>query len=447
MNIHFIAIGGSIMHSLAIELKRHGHIITGSDDFIYDPAKSNLNKYNLLPKEFGFCISNIHDKLDLVILGMHAKIDNPELLEAQKKNITISSFPEFIFNYSKQKKRIVIAGSHGKTTITGMIIHVLNQNNIALDYLIGARINALSNQVKLDNNDIIIIEGDEYLSSPIDVTPKFIHYHADILVVSGVSWDHVNVFPTLNSYQSAFKSVCKQVFKSSGQIFFYKHDPFLLSFLKNKHSSIQSYSLPEYEVIDGKFNLIVNSNSLPLSIFGQHNLCNIAAAKSVCDQLGVSDQDFYTAIQTFQGASKRLDLIKEIDNHSCVYYDFAHSPSKVSATINAVRELYPNRYLIACLELHTFSSLNKDFIPNYSNIFLECNEVFIYIPKKELKRKRITEINPDYILHLINHDHVTVIEDVQQLRVNLSNLKLDHTNLLMMSSGNFSGLDIASIFM
>jgi len=445
MNIHFIAIGGSVMHSLAIELKINGHNITGSDDIIYDPAKSNLNTHNLLPKRYGWYIDNIHSRLDVIILGMHAKKNNPELLEAQKQNISILSFPEFIFMYSKTKKRIVISGSHGKTTITGMILHVLTEKKINADYLLGAKVDLLDKQVSLSKNNVIIIEGDEYLSSAIDSKPKFMHYKPHILVVSGIAWDHFNVFPTLDSYQYAFQRILMQVMKASGKIFYSDNDVFLSSFLDKKELTYR-YSLPNYIVQDGKFIIVNNNEQIPLKIFGKHNLYNMQAAKYVCNELGINDASFFQSIKNFKGASKRLSLIKDYDNHSSVYYDFAHSPSKVAATINALRELHPNRYLVACLELHTFSSLNVDFIPNYANVFVECNEVWIYVSNETLKVRGLDSINSQFILRVINHQNIIFLTDKEDLQRKLLNISLSNTNLLMMSSGNFSGLGIDSIF-
>ena len=402
MRIHFIAIGGAIMHSLAIELKNNGHIISGSDDVIYDPAKSNLEKHNLLPKSVGWNASRIHKEIDVVILGMHAKLDNPELLKAQDLQLKIVSFPEFIYDYSKSKKRIVIAGSHGKTTITSMILHVLNDNNIEVDYLLGAKIESVENLVNLKDNEVIIIEGDEYLSSAIDKRPKFLHYQPTILVVSGVAWDHVNVFPTLASYQKAFKDVLNNVIDSSGQVFFNGDDLFLSSFLKN--TTTTAYSVPDYQIENGVLFIEYNSKKLPLKIFGKHNLYNLQAAKSVCLQLGLSEQSFYSSIQKFIGASKRLNLVKEYESNSSIYLDFAHSPSKVLATIDAVKELYPNRYLIACLELYTYSSLNPDFIPQYRNVFDKADEVWIYIDQVRIQSKNKDVLEAVSYTHLRAHE-------------------------------------------
>jgi len=445
MNIHFIAIGGSIMHSLAIELKNNGHKITGSDDIIYDPAKSNLKSNNLLPANDGWNIKNIHSKLDMIILGMHAKKDNPELLEAQKKNIPTLSFPEYISQYAIDKKRVVIAGSHGKTTITGMIMHVLNDNKIKFDYLVGAKIDLLDKQVNLKNNDVVIIEGDEYLSSAIDSTPKFMYYHPHLVVVSGVAWDHFNVFPTLSSYQNAFKMLLNQVIKNAGKIFYCDNDDFLTSFLKQS-KSIVPYSLPEYLVEDGKFCIIHNCKKYPINVFGQHNLYNLQAANYICNELGVSDENFYLSIKNFNGASNRLSLIKNLQNQSSIYYDFAHSPSKVLATINAVRELHPTRYLLACLELHTFSSLNIDFLPNYSNVFLECDEIWIYVDKNIQTGKGLIKLTSSFICKTINHHNILVCNNKESIETKLKNIRFSNTNLLLMSSGNFSGINFEKIF-
>ena len=445
MKIHFIAIGGSIMHSLAIELKKNGHIVTGSDDIIYEPSKSNLKLHNLLPKKEGWNVSNISKDLDVVILGMHAKKTNPELLKARKYNLKILSFPEFIYNESKNKKRVVIAGSHGKTTITAMVIHVLSIYGIGFDYLIGAKTNSIDNQVKLDNNSIMLIEGDEYLSSAIDLTPKFMHYDPDVLLVSGVAWDHINVFPTKSSYELAFIKILNHVIKKHGTIFYCNEDNFLSNYFTNNNFLSKAYQAPEYIIRDGKFILIYKNLHIPLSVFGKHNMENIQAAQYVCEELGVSELDFYKAIKSFRGASRRLNLIKEINNHSSVYYDFAHSPSKVLATINAVKELHPNRLLIGCLELHTYSSLNINFLPNYCNVFANCDESWLYFDKKELQRKGFTDLDESFLLDSFNNVNLIIINDKEILRKKILNLKLFNSNLLMMTSGNFSGIDIASI--
>ncbi|MDC0189575.1 Mur ligase family protein [Flavobacteriales bacterium] len=442
MRIHFIAIGGVIMHSLAIELKQQGHIVTGSDDEIYEPSRTNLLRFDLLPNAFGWDPQNINSEIDLVILGMHAKKNNPELIEAQNYRLPILSFPEYIANYSNHDKRIVIAGSHGKTTITSMIIHVLNDNNIEVDYLLGAKIRSCDNLVSLKNNNIIIIEGDEYFSSAIDTRPKFMHYHPDVLVVSGVAWDHINVFPSLKSYEKAFKDILNQVIDRSGQVFYCGDDKFLSNYLVPA-KKIKPYFLPKYNINNHVYTINHNESSIKLSVFGQHNLYNLQAAKHVCLDLGLSSNEFYNSIQKFQGAEKRLSLIRQGESSS-VYFDFAHSPSKVSATISAVKELYPQRHLISCLELHTFSSLNKNFIPQYINAFQDADEVWIYID--ETSHKSQQKVSREFILDSIIHSSLDVITIPSNLENKLRKIELNELNLLIMSSGNFSGLDIEGIF-
>ena len=446
MRIHFIAIGGAIMHSLAIELKKMGHIVTGSDDLIYEPAKSNLLKYNLLPNKEGWHADNIHVNIDLVILGMHAKLDNLELLLTQRMNIPIMSFPEYIFQYSKHKKRIVIAGSHGKTTITSMILHVLHDNNIKVDYLLGAKIDSTHNLVSLENNDVIVIEGDEYFSSALDKRSKFTHYNPDVLVVSGVEWDHVNVFPTLELYQDTFRNILNITSQKSKQIF-YCGDDLFLSHLLTTTNYIQPYYLPKYKIENGQFIIMYESEEIPLNIFGKHNLYNLEAARLVALQLGVCKRQFYKSIQSFKGAEKRLNLIKNNPHkNSSVFYDFAHSPSKVAATINAVKELFPNRYLVACLQLYTFSSLNINFIPNYANVFKDANEVWIYIDEISIQEKNKEKISNEFLLDVISHDKIRIIKDKNNLKRYLYDFQCENSNLLLMSSGNFSNINLMAIF-
>ena len=442
MRIHFIAIGGVIMHSLAIELHENGHLVTGSDDVIYDPAKSNLSKHNLLPAYDGWNDNVITRDLDMVIIGMHARLNNPELLKAQKIGVNILSFPEFIWHYSQNKKRIVIAGSHGKTTITSMILHVLNINNIQADYLLGAKIKSLTNLVSLKNHPLIIIEGDEYFSSPMDQSPKFLHYNPHVLVVSGVSWDHINVFPTLDAYKRAFKSILDSVIKSKGDIYYYKNDNFLYNYLKD-NANAQSYLQSDYMIEDEVVYILSNDKKIPLKIFGNHNLQNLEAAKLVCLKLGVPKSVFYSSIQSFEGADNRLNLIKKYVDNSCVYRDFAHSPSKVLATVNAVKELYPDRQLISCFELHTFSSLNPDFLSHYEQSFAHSDEVWIYIDSAKQKSKNITSY---LISSAIKHHSLKMISNKKALKSSLRAFVPCNNNLLLMSSGTFSGLDLKEYF-
>ena len=444
MKIHFIAIGGSIMHALAIDLKNQGHIVSGSDDVIYEPSKSNLLNAGILPSEEGWFVDKITSDIDFIILGMHAKKDNPELLAAQYKKIKIFSFPEFVSIKSKKKFKVVIAGSHGKTTITSMIMHVLKQNNILFDYLVGAKINGFDNMVSLSNNKIMIIEGDEYLSSKIDMKPKFLHYTADLLIISGISWDHINIYPTFSSYCNIFEDLLKKTPKKS-TVFYCKNDVGLKKIVKKHFSNSQGYSLPKYDIVNGKC-FIKNKNKIfELSVFGDHNLYNLQAASLVCEKLGLERQVFLKSITSFLGADKRLRLLGSLVKKNNVYLDFAHSPSKVAASVQAVKDLYPDRLLISCLELHTFSSLNLDFIAEYANSFKFSDHVCIYYSPEELKRKNLKFFSKKDLSSLINHEKLTVFDRSDELEKFIIKENWNNKNLLLMSSGNFNGLNIKKL--
>ncbi|OUV56280.1 MAG: hypothetical protein CBC73_02710 [Flavobacteriales bacterium TMED113] len=445
MKIHFIAIGGSIMHALAINLKSQGHEISGSDDAIYDPARTNLKNAGILPNKEGWFLENINEDLDFIILGMHAKIDNPELEVAKRKKIRIYSFPEFIAKNSKDKFKVVITGSHGKTSITSMIMYALKKNNILFDYLVGAKIKGFDNMVSLSDNKIIIIEGDEYFSSKLDMTPKFMYYEPNILVVSGISWDHINVYPTFSSYCNVFKNLIKNTPKKSS-IFYYNNDSILKNIIDENSLDAQAYSLPSYKVCKGKFIIVHENIEFPLKIFGKHNLCNLQVASLVCDKLGLKKNLFFKSIVSFEGAAKRLTFLGNITETNNVYLDFAHSPSKVLATTQAVKELFPNRVLVSCLELHSFSSLNFDFISEYSNSFIYSDVVYIYFSSKELKRKNLDLFKTSDVLNKINHNNVIVFDNSYDLFNALSNSNWENSNLLLMSSGNFGGLNLDNLF-
>jgi UDP-N-acetylmuramate: L-alanyl-gamma-D-glutamyl-meso-diaminopimelate ligase len=367
MNIHLIAIGGSAMHNLALALKLKGYVITGSDDQIFEPSKSRLAKQNLLPKKIGWNPNLISKEINAVIVGMHAKKDNPELLKAKTLNLNIFSYPEYIYEQSKKKKRVVIGGSHGKTSITAMILHVLQNLKIDCDYMVGAQLKGFDIMVKLTNDaPIIILEGDEYLSSPIDRRPKFHLYQPHIGVLSGIAWDHINVFPTFENYIDQFRIFKNMITES---LIYCEEDKELRDLAKEKGDcKMISYSTPEYKIEDG----ISIINNTPLKIFGDHNLQNLNAAMLVCKELGVKEDDFYKHIKSFSGASNRLELITQTKN-SAIYKDFAHSPSKLRATINAVKSQFQNRQLIACMELHTFSSLNAKFLQQYKGCMDESD--------------------------------------------------------------------------
>lgn len=443
MKVHFIAIGGSIMHSLAISLKKKGYIISGSDDKFFSPSKENLKNENLLFKA-GWFPEKITSDLDFVILGMHAKIDNPELIEARKKKIKIYSFPEYISLVSKNKKRVVVSGSHGKTTITTMIMHVLNAKNIKFDYLVGAKIKGFDNMVHLSDNEIIVIEGDEYLSSKLDTRPKFLHYNPDLLILSGISWDHINVFPDSESYTNAFVSLLKST-SSKCKVFYASNDHNIKKIIKHSSGFSKSYSLPDFSICNGNVLLRKNKSRYKLSIFGKHNLYNLEAARIICNELGVENEFFFQSIGSFLGAKNRLELLSIINSKSFIYRDFAHSPSKVSASVEALKDLFPKRKLISCLELHTFSSLTLDFLSHYKNAFKRSNYVWVFFSPKEIEGKGLHVFSKKDILSLINHNNIRVFDDVDELGQAIHETLWVNTNLLLMSSGHFQGLDFKKI--
>ncbi len=366
MNIHFIAIGGSAMHNLAIALHNKGYEVSGSDDTIHEPSKSRLKKYGLLPKEFGWFPEKINQDLDVIILGMHAKEDNVELLKAQELGLKIYSYPEFLYEQSKDKTRVVIGGSHGKTTITSMILHVLNYHDRDVDYMVGAQLEGFETMVHLTKeNEFIVLEGDEYLSSPIDRRPKFHLYKPNIALLSGIAWDHINVFPTFENYVEQF-SIFTDSLVNGGIMVYNEGDDIVKEVVEKSTNSIKKYpySVPEHFIENGITYLETPEGNLPLEIFGNHNLENLAGAKWICQHMGIDEDDFYEAIASFNGASKRLEKIAE-NLSTVIFKDFAHSPSKVEATTKAVKEQYSNRQVIACLELHTYSSLNAEFLAEY----------------------------------------------------------------------------------
>ena len=440
MNYHFIAIGGSAMHNLAIALHLKGDNVTGSDDKIFNPSKDRLVKYNLLPSQIGWDPSLINHSIDAVILGMHARADNPELLKAQQIGIPIFSYPEFIYKQTKNQIRVVIGGSHGKTSITSMILHVLKDNNVDHNYMVGAQLEGFECMVKLsESSRIAVLEGDEYLSSPIDRRPKFHLYYPDIAVISGIAWDHINVFPTFENYIEQFK-IFTELVSENGNIFYFKEDKVLNNLMgsSNLNCKITPYLAHDHKVINGVTNLIEENQYVPLEIFGLHNLQNLKAAQLVCKELGIDNQSFYNSIKKFKGASKRLELVAK-NNSSVFYKDFAHSPSKLRATTSAVKEQFPERKLVACMELHTFSSLNKDFLKQYHNSMSMADEAIVYFNLETIKHKKLEEITEDDVKHAFGG--VNVFTSSIKMVSFLKSKSWDNTNLLMMSSGNFNGVD------
>ncbi|SHJ58373.1 UDP-N-acetylmuramate: L-alanyl-gamma-D-glutamyl-meso-diaminopimelate ligase [Reichenbachiella agariperforans] len=440
-NIHIIAIGGAVMSSLGIALKKSGAKVTGSDDKIYDPALSNLQQNNLLPAE-GWDEANIHKDLDTVIVGMHAKADNPELKKAQDLGLTILSYPEFIRSQSEHKQRIVIAGSHGKTTITGMIVHVLNYLNKPCDYLLGAKIKGIDNTIQLSNAPIIVIEGDEYFTSPLDQSPKFLKYDHHIALISGTEWDHINVYPTADSYIEQFELLADSSPKA-GSLLYCEDDRMAMIIGSKERDDVRAipYKTPKYKVKNGQFIL---DGEHPLKVFGKHNMQNLEGARKLLDLLGVTDQQFYEAIQSYEGAEKRNNLVQANDS-SAIYSDFAHAPSKVKATVHAVNELHPDRKLTACFELHTFSSLNKEYLPNYADKMKYADTAIVYYNKATLEAKGDTVLSTDELKAFFNEKNLLVFTDSDELKNYLNKQNWKNHDLLMMSSGNFGGLNLSEL--
>jgi len=439
MRIHLIAIGGSAMHNLGLALHHKGYEVSGSDDQIFEPSKSRLAKENLLPKKIGWNPKIINQDIDAIILGMHANKDNPELLKAKELNLNIFSYPEYIYEQSKNKKRVVIGGSHGKTSITAMVLHVLQNLNIECDYMVGAQLKGFDVMVKLTKNaPIIILEGDEYLSSPIDRRPKFHLYKPHIAVLSGIAWDHINVFPTFENYLDQFR-IFKNMVKET---LIYCEEDIELKKLSKESSTCKmiSYKTPDNKIKDG----ITYINNKALQIFGNHNLQNLRAAMLVCKELEIKEEDFLNNIQSFSGASNRLELIKKTNNSS-IYKDFAHSPSKLMATIKAMKYQFKNRQLIACMELHTFSSLNSKFLEQYNGTMQEADQAIVYFSKEAIEHKGLKPINEKKIKESFNKKNLKVFSSSKKLENHLKSINLSDKNLLMMSSGNFNNLNYDEI--
>ncbi|OQA92893.1 MAG: UDP-N-acetylmuramate:L-alanyl-gamma-D-glutamyl-meso-diaminopimelate ligase [Bacteroidetes bacterium ADurb.Bin234] len=445
MKIHFIAIGGSAMHNLAISLRIKGYEVTGSDDEIFEPAAGRLKKYNLFPENIGWNAARITPDTDAVILGMHARIDNPELLKAKELGLKIYSYPEFIYEQSKNKTRIVIGGSHGKTTITSMILHVLNSCNFPCDFMIGAQLEGFEVMTKLSDATHILIEGDEYLTSPIDRRPKFHVYQPTIGLISGIAWDHVNVFPTFDNYLEQFH-IFANLIPDKGALIYCDQDihcKTIADKATTKHKL--AYTLPEFRIENGQYSILNQGKNYPLQVFGQHNLLNIEAAHSVCHYLGISNHDFYTAIQSFKGASKRLELVYE-DKEKTLYKDFAHAPSKLKATIAAVKEKYPERALVACVELHTFSSLTAEFLKQYAHSMDKADLPLVYFNPHAIALKKLPLLSENTVFDAFANPKLRIFQNAQTLYDFLKSLDWKNKNLLMMSSGNFDGMKFEHFF-
>ena len=446
MRTHFIAIGGAAMHNLALALHNKGYQVTGSDDAIFEPSKSRLEKKGLLPVEFGWFPEKITADIEAIILGMHAKADNPELLKAQELGLKIYSYPEFLYEQSKNKTRVVIGGSHGKTTITSMILHVMHYHNIEVDYMVGAQLEGFDTMVHLTHeNDFIVLEGDEYLSSPIDRRPKFHLYQPNIALLSGIAWDHINVFPTFENYVEQFEIFVNQITKG-GILVYNEEDETVKKVAEETTNTIRRlpYKTPSYSVEDGTTLLDTPEGPMPIEVFGAHNLNNLAGAKWICQNMGVDEADFYEAIASFKGASKRLEKIAE-SKGKVAYKDFAHSPSKVSATTKAVKAQYPNRKLVACLELHTYSSLNAEFLKEYEGALDAADVAVVFYSPDAVKIKKLEEVSYDQIAQSFQRDDLIIYTNPAEFKDFLFNYDLNNSALLLMSSGNYGGLNFDEV--
>lgn len=434
------------MHNLALALQAKGDTITGSDDAIFEPSKSRLEAQGLLPESMGWFPEKIHEGLDAIILGMHAKADNPELIKAQELNITIYSYPEFLYEHAKDKTRVVIGGSHGKTTITSMILHVLKYHAVEVDFMVGAQLDGFDRMVHLtDENEVIILEGDEYLSSPIDLRPKFHLYRANIALLSGIAWDHINVFPTFENYVEQFSEFVNTMVKG-GMMVYNEEDEVVKRVVEDASNHIKKYSYktPDYTIDNGQTILDTAEGEVPLEVFGEHNLQNLEGARAICFHLGIGEEEFYEAIADFKGASKRLEKIVENDT-TVIYKDFAHSPSKVQATARAVRAQYPNRKLLACLELHTYSSLNEDFLKEYEGSLEGADEAVVFYSPHAVEIKRLKKVTEDQIAEAFKRDDLVIFTQPKAFKDYLFNQELQDTALLLMSSGNYGGLDFQEL--
>ena len=445
MKVHFISIGGSVMHQLAIALKGKGYQVTGTDDEIFEPALTHLRDKGLLPNAFGWQPDLITPDLDAVILGMHAKADNPELIKAQQLGLSIYSFPEYIFHESQQKKRVVVGGSHGKTTTTSMIMHVLKTCHQDFDYLVGAKLAGFDQSVKVTNAPTIVCEGDEYLASALLRQPKFHFLFPHVAILTGIAWDHINVFPTFEFYLEQFVIFMNKI-EAGGVLIYNETDEVLNKLvLSNKRTDIRyiPYKVPAHQITNGQTYITLDGAEGPLSVFGDHNLLNMQAAYFACAELGITAQDFVKAMANFTGASKRLELLAS-NAHCNIYRDFAHAPSKVIATIEAVKQQFPSRKLIGVLELHTYSSLNKEFMHQYKGALEKTDIAVVFYSKHALQIKGLPELPESYVVEGFDKNGLRVMTDKNALEAWLRTQDYSNTNLVLMSSGNYDGIDLPS---
>ena len=443
MKTHFIAIGGSAMHNLAIALKDKGYQVTGSDDAIFEPSKSRLERKGILPAELGWFPEKLTSDIDAVILGMHAHADNPELARAKELGLKIYSYPEFLYEQSKEKTRVVIGGSHGKTTITSMILHVLNFHQKDIDYMVGAQLEGFDCMVKITNdNDFMILEGDEYLSSPIDLRSKFLLYQPNIALISGIAWDHINVFKTFDDYVEQFRKFVASI-TPGGVLVYNEEDAEVVKVVESAENYFRKipYHTPDYEIVNGIVNLKTDMGEIPLSVFGKHNLLNMEGARFICSQLGIMEEEFYEAIMSFKGASKRLEKVERKDG-GLLYKDFAHAPSKVKATVSAFAEQFSKTETFGFLELHTYSSLNPVFLEQYDHAMDGLDNAVVFYSEDALKIKRMEPISPELIKEKFKNQNLRVFTNAEDLHQYWETLDKSKGAFLMMSSGNFGGLDL-----
>ena len=446
MKVHFIAIGGAVMHNLAIALHKKGYVVTGSDDEIFEPSRSRLDKYGLLPDDTGWKAGRIKPDLDAVILGMHAREGNPELEKALSLGIPVTSFPEYLFEQTKNKKRIVIGGSHGKTTITSMVMHVLKTHDIRFDYMVGSQIEGFETMVGLsDDSGIAVFEGDEYLSSALDRRPKFHLYKPNIALISGIAWDHMNVFPEYETYLDQFRIFIEKI-EAGGTLIYCSDDPELVKLVKSSSRGLTHipYGEHPHEIRNERTYLQTGNGEYFLPVFGRHNMQNINGARIVCNTLGINDDMFYRAIQSFSGARKRMQLLTKNQSTS-VYLDFAHAPSKVKATSQAMKEQFPGRKLVAVLELHTYSSLNEKFLPQYRDSLNAADTAMVYFSPKTLEHKKLPPLTADQVRKVFGRADLQVYNEADLLLQNLRNRDWNNQNLLIMTSGNFDGQDLEGL--
>ncbi len=446
MRVHFIAIGGAVMHNLAQALQHKGYTVTGSDDEIFEPSKSRLAAAGLLPDRMGWDAKRITPDIDVVILGMHAREGNPELERARELNLNIMSFPEFLYEQTKDKKRIVIGGSHGKTTITSMVMHVLKQQGILFDYMVGSIVEGFETMVGLSQeSEIAVFEGDEYLTSALDRRPKFHLYNPHISLISGIAWDHMNVFPEEEDYLEQFRIFIEKT-EVGGSLVYCMEDPVLQDLVKSSGRILDyiPYREHPFDNTNGETQLISNGDRYPVGVFGRHNMQNISAARTICELLGIDPESFYKAIASFRGAGRRLQLLGE-NGKSSVYLDFAHAPSKVMATTNAMKDRYPERHLVAILELHTFSSLNAEFLPRYTESMDPADTAIVYYNPKTVAHKKLPEISPGQVKEAFRKKGLMVYTDADKLMKCLIEDNWTDCNLLIMTSGNFDGQNLESL--